>query len=268
MTHRPDLSVIIVSYNTRDLTIQTVGTLLKSTKKPLEIIVVDNASSDGSADALRAAFPEIRVFAETKNLGFGKANNLGAHHATAEILYFLNSDVIMNPTSVDPLYDYLIEHPKAGIIAPKLLLEDGKTMQQAAFGQEPTLMNLLLRQQQRHDSSHTDSQTHVVDWVTGAAFLMRRDLFLVVGGFDEALFMYYEDIDLCHRVRDAGYSIIWNPSATLVHLGGKSSISTWRRKRLYYASQIYYMKKHYGSLIATILWCARLPLVVYYRLKG
>lgn len=267
MNTQPDISVVIVSYNTRDLTIQTIETLLASTRHSLEVIVVDNASSDDSVQAIEATFPHVRVFAQTTNLGFGKANNLGAAHASAEIVYFLNSDVIMNNLSVDPLYDFLTAHPKAGIVAPKLLLEDGKTSQSAAFGPEPTLVNLLLRQQQRLDLSPSEVAKKV-DWVTGAAFMMRRDLFSQLQGFDDAIFMYYEDIDLCHRVRDAGYSVTWLPSAHLIHLGGKSSTSTWRRKRLYYASQVYYMKKHYGHVAAALLWCARLPLVLYYQLKG
>ncbi len=256
---KPDISVVIVSYNTKDLTLQTIQTLLDTTPLKLEIIVVDNNSTDGSADVIKTQFPDITVLAETKNHGFGGGNNLGAAQATTDLLAFINSDTIANATSLKPLVDYLKANPKCGIAAPKILLDDAATVQPFSFGAEPSVLSLLFREQQ---SLPATTEPLPVDWVTGAAFMIRRDLFEQLKGFDENIFMYFEDMDVCRRTRSAGYSVVLVPTATIVHLGGRSTASTRARKQRYYAAQTYYWQKHHGALSAVALRMLRLPLVL------
>ncbi len=268
----PDLSIIIVSYNTCDITLQTIKSIVRSTpqtKLSYEIIVVDNNSSDDSVASIRRHFPDVKVLDQTKNLGFGKANNLGVKAATGEYVALINSDCIINDTSLIPLVDYLKQNPKCGLVAPKLLLEDNQTPQSAAVGAEPTLLTLVTRNQSKYDDVLTSQSTPFhPDWVTGAAMVLPKKVYETIGGFDEAMFMYYEDVDLCRRVKEAGYDITWIPEATLVHLGGKSSPSTWGRKKRYYQAQLYYFRKHHGLGMAVLVWIIRLPFVIRYRFFG
>lgn len=259
---KPDISVIIVSYNTKELTLQTIQTLLDTSPLTLEIIVVDNNSSDGSADAVKKQFPNTFVFAATKNHGFGGGNNLGATHATADYLAFINSDTIANASSLSPLVSYLTAHPKCGIAAPLILLDDAKTVQLFSYGDEPSLASLILRAQHTSNSITPETDPQPVDWVTGAAFAMRRDLFTQLNGFDENIFMYFEDMDLCRRTRESGYSVTLVPQATIIHLGGKSAASTRAKKQRYYAAQTYYWQKHHGWGSTLLLRILRLPLIL------
>lgn len=230
-----NVAAIIVNYMTPELTIGAVRSCLEEPGVG-EVIVVDNASADGSAAAIKSAIPDgrLRVIESPDNGGFGRANNLGVRESNCEYVFLLNSDAYALPGAVGRLVARLESDPTIGIAGPEVLLRDGTTPQPLNFGPFPTLRTLLIRDQTVRDSQSPD-------WISGVAMLARRDLMLDLGGFDDRYFMYFEDVDLCRRVRAAGKKIVRVPEAKIVHLGGQSLSSEYKRKKLYYASQDRYL---------------------------
>ncbi len=241
----PIFSIIIVSYNTKQL----LSELLKSifthcNSSHYEVIVVDNDSDDGSVAMLNSEFRDrIRLLENNKNLGFGAANNQGANVDKGEYLFFLNSDTRFKNDIFKDLADYLDSHRKVGIIAPRLV-DNNKNNQPYAFGRFPTTMSAILDKLKSAPAYPVKPQTE--DWVSGAAMIIRKNLFEKINGFDEGYFMYFEDIDLCRRVKASGYSIVVYPQAVIMHWGGKSIGKFRQRKLYYYRSQNYYFKKYQG----------------------
>ena len=244
-TDPPVLSVIIVSYNTRQMTLDCLRALYHDLgATPTEVWVVDNASSDGSAEAIREAFPLVRLIENPRNAGFGAANNLALRQATGEFLLLLNSDAFVHPGAVSALSEFLRDHPRVGAAGPRLLNRDG-TVQQSCYPYPSPgrawLENLGMAglRPQDHEAS--------VDWVIGASLLVRRDAYRQVGGFDEAFFMYQEETDWQYRMRDVGWGIGLVPSAVVTHLGGASGASESARINAHFFDSLdYYTRKHYG----------------------
>ncbi len=255
----PLVSVVVVSYNTRAMTLDCLDALYCSLgDMPAEVWVVDNASRDGSVEAVRDAFPQTHVLANTDNKGFGAANNQALRQACGEFLMLLNTDAFVQPDTVERLVAYLRQHPRAALVGPRLLNGDGSVQQSCYRYPSPPrawLENLgasaLLARHPRWGDykrwPHDTAQN--VDWVIGACLLLRRAAYDEVGGFDEAFFMYAEETDWQRRFRDKGWDIAFTPSATVTHLGGASGASESARVNAHFFDSLdLYTHKHHGLL--------------------
>src|SRR5262245_10344437 len=229
------ISVIIVSWNARGYLEGCLTSLYQTASAVLhEVIVVDNASSDGSPEMVKEKFPQVNLIQAGSNLGFARANNLGIKHATGSMLALINSDVVVHPECLQRLAACIAEEPKIGLIAPKVFGRDG--LIQLNCGQLPTVWNTACRllgldrvlgrwslfsgfQMRNLDYSRRQE----VGVLNGCFWLARRSAVDQVGGLDERFFFYAEDIDWCKRFRDAGWKIVLEPAATAIHFGGGSS---------------------------------------------
>jgi GT2 family glycosyltransferase len=230
------------------------------------MVIVDNGSTDGSVEYLSLQFPSLKIISLKSNQGFGYANNVGAKEASGEHFLFLNNDTTITSDFITPLVRILENIPDAGIVGPKLLNNDGSF--QLSFGDFPSLMNewKTRRLQLKHlipknvinDGNNLGVK---VDWVSGAALMIRRSLFEKIGGFDENFFMYFEDSDLCFRAKKAGFSIYWFSDACLIHHKGKSYTSENKKvSEEYRKSQLHYYKIHRS-------WCEKEILKLYLIIK-
>jgi GT2 family glycosyltransferase len=234
---RPDLSVIIVNYNTRQLLADCLDSLLAADApaEGLEIIVVDNASTDGSTEMVQADYPAVRLVANQENHGFATANNQGTAVAHGRYLLFLNSDTRLESRAlVEPLA-YLEAHPQVGAITVRLLYPTGERDPDNHRG-FPTPWNALCHfsglsrlfpnspRFNGYFQGFADfEQTHTVPVIAGSFMMMPRALFDELGGWDETYFFYGEDIDFCYRINQAGYEIVYYPHVTVLHYKGASS---------------------------------------------
>lgn len=231
---RPDVSVVVVSWNTRQLLLDCLASLHSATHgATLQLIVVDNASHDGSADAVAAAFPDAVVVRNPANLGFAAANNRGFAVATGRYLCLVNSDVVAREGVLDAMVTHLDAHPGVGILAPRTLTGDGRVRQNCR--RFPTLANAAgdalwlrrlpppLRIEGRTLAPETYAVTHDAEVLSGCFLMVRREAFDEVGPLDEDFFFYAEDTDWCRRFHDAGWGIVYLAAAEAVHFGGGSS---------------------------------------------
>ena len=263
----PDLAVVIVSWNTADLLRACLRSLLASSGTcRLEVIVVDNASRDGSPAMVRREFPQVSLIENAANQGFAKANNQGITASQAGFVMLLNSDTEVPPGALDALLNFMAIHPEAGACGPSLV-RPGGSPQPYAFGGDPTLAYLLARGLNRalfrrylHDWATTVTQP--VDWVSGACLLARRAAIQQAGLLDENLFMYFEDNDWCLRLRQAGWKIYLYPPVKVVHLGGQSFANNPAARDAYAHSLRYFYGKHYAP---PAQWLLRLLLPLYRR---
>lgn len=231
-----ELTVIIVSYNTRDLTLKAIETLLSNAGNvAMRIVVWDNASHDGSADAVAARFPEMELVRSEENVGFAKANNAIAASATTEWLLLLNPDTETHPNAVENILNFGKSHPKAGIVGGRTVFPDGSlniascwnTMSVwslfcSATGLAKILSNTQLFNPEGIGGWKRDSIRHV-DVVVGCFLLIRTELWRQLGGFSPRYFMYGEEHDLCLRAKRLGYRPMITPDAQIMHLVGASS---------------------------------------------
>jgi len=260
------LSIIIVSYNTKELLRDCLKSIFQNQGSvDLEIIVVDNASVDGSVKFVRENFPQVQLIASKDNLGFGKANNKGAKIAKSDILLFLNPDTIIEENIFSKLIDIFFKDKNIGIISPKLVLPD-HSQQLWAYGEEDKFYDLIkskIFSKPKIITKSVFANQMEVGWVSGAALSIRKDVFRKVKGFDENFFMYFEDRDLCYRVKDLGYKVMVNNAIKVIHFGGKTPIFNRDRKRIYYQAQNYYWRKHYGLWNSLVMRFIRWPYKFY-----
>lgn len=232
----PDLSVIFVSYNSRAL----LDTCLRALPGALggrsfDVVVADNASSDGSADMVEDAWPQVRLVRMSANVGFARAVNRAHAGASGRHVLLLNPDTMPEPGSLGVLVGFLDAHARAGVVAPQLLNSDGSdqgtarafpTPVAAFFGRRSLLTRLFPanRWSRRYliGRQRAGSSPFEVDWVSGACLMMPRAVADLVGGLDEGFFMHWEDADLCHRIKDAGYQVWCEPGARVTHHEGGS----------------------------------------------
>ncbi len=232
---RPDLSVCIVNWNTRDDLEEAIASVLGSDPglNP-EVIVLDNASQDGSAEMVREGFPEVTLIEGEANLGFAKGYNRAAQRASGRHLLMLNPDTVVRPGALRRLVDFLDSQPEAAAAGPRLLNSDGTVQFScrrfprpiAAILRNTAIGRLVPRNRFTRDYLMADwdhGAVREVDWVSGAAICIRRQAWEKVGGFDEGFFMYAEDIDWCLRARRAAWKIYYCPEAVIVHRVGRSS---------------------------------------------
>jgi GT2 family glycosyltransferase len=225
--HAVEVSVVIVNYNTADLLEDCLESLFRLTKGvSYEAIVVDNASSDGSAARVRGRFPQVRLIESGENLGFGRANNLGAAAARGEYLFFLNSDTVLENDATSMLRDYVEAHPgSTGVVGA--YLRNGAGLESNCYGIFPSYGSYLASRllgfmDQSRIEGTTEETERRVDAVTGADMFMRASLFRKLGGFDPRFFMYFEETELQRRVRRLGLARVIVPGPRIVHREGGS----------------------------------------------
>jgi len=207
-------SVIIVAYNSGHFLDECIASI-RRTEPEVEIVVVDSASTDGAVDRVAADFSSVRVVRSKKNLGFGEGSNLGAERARGKYLAFLNPDTVVAPGWLNPLVGALRDRPATGLTTSKVLQMDEPDIV-SACGLELHCSGLALaRGHGRHRDAFVDSEK--VAAISGAAFAIRKDVFLALGGFDGDFFLYMEDIDISLRARVAGYSLLCVPSSVVYH---------------------------------------------------
>lgn len=270
-----DVSIIVVSYNTREMTLACLRSVFDQTRETsFELIVVDNSSTDGSADAIDSEFTgRIRFVRSRENMGFARANNEAARLASSEFLLLLNPDTVVLRGAIDRLIEFAHRRPAAGIWGGRTLFADGSLNPTSCWARQ-TLWSVLCRATGLSGVFKNSSlfnpealggwlrdSEREVDIVTGCFFLVRRDLWERLGGFDPAFFMYGEEADLCLRARALGARPRVTPNAEIVHYGGASeSVKADKLVRLLRAkSQL--MRRHWSPITAAIgvrllaLWC-------------
>lgn len=261
----PQLTVIIVNWNVRELLRTCLCSMLSELDASGEVVVVDNASSDGSAEMLRADFPQVRLIANADNVGFGAANNQALAMSEAAYVLFLNPDTDVRPGAIGRLLSFMEERPRVACAGPRLLNPDGSTQSSrrsfpgvaTAFVESTILQRWFggLKALARfYRGDQPDDQPQPVDWLVGACLLMRRSALDEVGFFDERFFMYSEEMDLCYRLRQAGWEVWYVPAAEVVHHeAASSSQDLFRRNVNFHESRYRFFRKHHGAAPALAL---------------
>ncbi|MFQ3610289.1 MAG: glycosyltransferase family 2 protein [Fimbriimonadales bacterium] len=263
---KPILTVQIVNWNAREHLRQALRSILDTPPQvPYEIIVLDNASHDGSVQMIEKEFPEVRLLVSEENLGFSRGHNLIAQGAQGDYLFLLNPDTIVLPGALDLMVEYAERHPDVGIIGPKILNPDGSLQYSCRRFPNPTaalfrntpLGKLFPNNRYTRDYLMTDwdhNSEREVDWVSGAALFIRRALYEQLGGFDEQFFMYCEDTDLCYRSWQVGWKVVYYPEAKIVHAIGRSTdLIANRMIRVFHISMYRFYKKHYARTTPLLL---------------
>jgi N-acetylglucosaminyl-diphospho-decaprenol L-rhamnosyltransferase len=249
------ISIILVNYNGVQHLRKCIQSLVDNTRNvAYEIILVDNASTDGSKELVQTEFPSVSVIESSVNLGFSTGNNLGAKYAKGSKFLFLNTDTYLLEDSVSVLAKFLDDNSDIGIVGPRLVFDDGSF--QLSSGRLPNVgvefLDKIRYAADRHwhwmFASINDTKASVtkeVGWVTGACLMIRREAFEKVNGFDERMFMYFEDKDLCKRVWDNGWKVNYLPQTSVTHLlGGSSAGKSVDVSKYYRESQLRYYHKH------------------------
>ena len=263
------LSIIVLSYNTQDLLRKCLSSIQVGLEdysqqfkvSNYEVVVVDNASSDGSVDMVNKEFPSIVLLRNSTNKGFAKAINQAAAVCRGEFILVSNSDVIYTPGSIARMVHYAMTHPTAGIVGPQLIYPNGSW--QRSYGEVPSVgvafRNLFFITSFQHairkimwPKIKIDSRPKRVGYVDGAAMLIRREVWDKVQGFDERFFFYAEDADICYRVRRLGFDVVFLPYAQVIHLrgGGSSNIEPSKLMCLKLESDYKLVEKYWGSRYA------------------
>lgn len=254
-----DLSIIIVNYNTCQVTLNALKSVYASKLSySYEVILIDNHSTDTSVTTIKDAYPHIPLFDNQANVGFAKANNQGMKIARGRYVLLLNSDTLLESDTLQTMIQFMDEHPKAGASGCKLVLTDG-TLDKACKRGFPTpsaafyyitrLSKLFPNNPKfnQYQLGHLDdNEHHLVDSLVGAFMLVRRETIDQVGLLDENFFMYGEDVDWCYRIKEAGWEIHYYPKTKITHLKGASS----RRKPMkiiyeFYRAMYLFHHKHY-----------------------
>jgi GT2 family glycosyltransferase len=252
------MAVAIVNHNTRDHLRACLESLRP--EAPAEVVVVDNASDDGSAAMVQAEFPEVWLLANDANRGYGAAANQALGLCEAPAVLLLNSDTRLRPGALAALAGYMAEHPEVAVAGPRLVNPDGSLQPSTypaptplhVFLEESTLGRLVGRLpplRERYLRTWSHSRPRAVPWLLGAALALRRDAFRASGGFDPSFFMYLEEVDLCARLRAAGWQVHFVPAAEIVHTGGASTRQYRRQMAVqYFSSLAHFYRRHYSRL--------------------
>lgn len=266
-----DLSVIIVNWNVRDLLARCLDSLraeakhveghilsLAASSYTFEVIVVDNASSDGSVDMVQGVYPWVRLLANEANRGFTQANNQGLALARGRYLLLLNPDTEVRPGALRTMLQWMDGHHRTGALGPRVLYPDGSV--QPTRRRFPTLATAFLEStflhqwfprnpiaRRYHMVDQSDEEEQAVDWVVGACLLLRGQAVREVGPLDEGFFMYSEELDYCARLRDAGWEVVYLPTAEVVHYEGRSSEQVPVARQYHFdVSKVRFYRKHHG----------------------
>jgi GT2 family glycosyltransferase len=263
---QPKLSIIIVSYNTKELLRECLFSLFDSLKNfNFETIVVDNDSKDGSAEEVQNRFPKVKLIRNQKNEGFAVANNQALRLMRGKYAVLLNPDTLIVDSSLTKMVKFLEEHKRVGILGCKIVNPDGSS--QASAFPLPTLKDLLLsgfaagwifwgRCIQRYSSRYYVSQKLPVKvgWVSGACLMVRKRIIDEIGLLDENFFLFSEDVDWCIRANRKGWAVVFYPEAIIIHYGGQSAQKNLALKiSSFYQKRFYFGKKHFGRFALLIL---------------
>ncbi|WP_100528484.1 glycosyltransferase family 2 protein [Paenibacillus sp. GM1FR] len=271
-TYLLDVSIIIVNFNTRQLTLDCLASVYASqTSYQYEVIVIDNASHDGSVEAIREVYPDVQLIANQNNTGFAVANNQGMEVAKGRYILLLNSDTVVQPDTLHTMIYFMDRHPEMGASGCKVILPDGSLDKACkrgfptpsasfyyAFGISRLFPDRPKFNQYQLGHLSPDDE-YPVDCLVGAFMLVRRETIDQVGGLDETFFMYGEDIDWCYRIKEAGWGIFYYPRTYIVHYKGGSA----RRKPLkityeFHRAMWVFHRKHYAKkyniLTNTAVW--------------
>lgn len=270
----PELSVVIVTYNSAE-TIEACLESIAIGGAEAEIVVVDNASADGTAALVAKRFPDVHLIANRSNLGFGRGVNLGWRETNAPFALLLNPDTVVRPGATRALLEFARAHPRAALVGPRILNADG-SLQHSCF-RFPSLrmvvtgfFGLVPLDDPRNGRYRVEEyeRPHPVEHLLGACLLVRRAAADEVGLMDESFYMYFEETDLCYRTRAAGWENWYTPSTTVVHQGAHStSREPERMSAAFYRSQARFYRKHYDprrllafkalSVLGVGYWTAR-----------
>lgn len=258
----PKLTIVIVNYNTKDLLLACLASIKKTTsnfKNPTtEIILVDNASTDGSVGTVRKRYKDIRILRNKENLGFAKAVNQGTKVARGDFIFLLNPDTVVRRGAVKKLLEFGQKTPDTGVVGPRFLNPDGSV--QGSVYRQPTIFGAI---QKYFLGSETAFGKYApkaknpikVDAVVGGAMLIPRSTIKKIGFLDERFFMYLEDLDYCRRIKRAGLAVYYLPDAKIVHEHGAAGrdIPQKTRNWLEVSSKLYHGAVKY-LLLTAILW--------------
>ena len=264
-----DVSILLTNWNVRDLLREAIRSVREHTRGvSYEVIVVDDASTDGSVEMLRNEFPDVKLIVNEKNVGFSKANNIGARLANGKYVFLLNTDTLMASNPIKTCFDFMESHADAGVCGCWLKGQDGKS--QVSFGDFPSFHQALVDAFFLNDlfphahfpkrGAYPDpsvTEPIEVDYVTGAAIMVRKNLVDQIGLFDELYRAYSEETDFCHRVRHVAHKkVYFLPAAEVIHLGGVSYRNVRKYQvQLMYSSYNKFLKKYHGSVYS---FCTRL----------
>ena len=266
-----DLSIIIVNFNTRDLTHQTIDSIINNTEEiDYEIIVVDNSTERNQQCTYNNKY--VKILLDVENHGFGHACNVGAKESKGKYLLFLNSDTLIHDNSLMMCVRYMNNDSKIGVLGARILLKDG-TLDHGCKRGFPT-PGAAFYYYAGFDKKYPDSKkygayrqtflkesdTNEVDSVSGAFLMISKTLFENINGFDESFFMYGEDLDLCYRVKEKGYKVVYYSDAVITHLKGQSGLHKSSKIVIFhfYNAMILFYNKHYKdkyNFIITIVVC-------------
>ncbi len=253
------LSILIVNWNTRQDLLQCLASIAANPPDcSFEVLVFDNASGDGSAEAVAALYPQVRLEASLENLGFARANNRVASIAQGQFWLLLNPDTIVHSGALGTLVNYLANNPHVAAIGPRLVNSDGSL--QPSIERLPTIFNewwrllhmdQLLPVSKYPQSTLTSHQPQRVEVLSGACLLLKREAVDADGVFDEEYFVYSEEIDLCDRLYHKGWELHWVPEAVITHLGGQSTRQVADRMFIeLYRNKVKFFRKRRGQISA------------------
>ena len=255
----PDVSVIIVSYNSEHLLPRTLAALQAGCGQLLvQVIVVDNASRDRSAELLKRDFPNVELIENATNLGFGRANNQAMSLARGRYVLLLNPDAFVSADTLSKIVRFMDDHPRSGVLGVKLVDENGH-LQPSAF-RFPTPWNLFLNASRLGSlfgrsslAMQDDDGAHPCDWVRGCFYLIRGEVIETSGLFDPRYFLYYEEVDHCHSLRGTAWEVTYYPGTAVTHMGGESAKrdggvldGSEQISALHTESELLYFRKHHG----------------------
>ena len=249
-----DVSVSIVNTNNRDLLLACLHSLQQSVARDVEVVVLDNASEDGSAEAVRDRFPDVRVIAQAHRAGFGANHNTVIRATTGRYVYVLNDDTTSDDWGFAGLTAYLDANPRVAALGPRIVYPDGRHQDSAWRFPTPFVAALgLLSVGKLGVKQSWGAEARRVDWVMGAALLLRRAALDEVGLFDEGFFLYSEEVDLCARLRGAGWDVHYLPEVTVVHHESQYSAGIpERRINEMWRSRHRYWRKHHSPTGARV----------------
>lgn len=256
----PLVSIMLVNWNTREMTLECLRSVFAQTRDiPFEVIVVDNGSHDGSAEAIAREFPQVVLMAESENHGFAKATNISVERARGQYVLLLNTDTVVLDRAIDRLVAFAQANPDARIWGGRTLFEDGSLNPDSVWGRitpwsvfclstglTSAFRKSALFSPESYGGWPRDTVRHV-DIVQGSFLLIERGFWRALGGFDLEFFMYCEEADLCARARAKGARPVMTPDATIIHYGGRSTKNFARRMIYIYGGRIGLIERHFSK---------------------
>lgn len=255
------ISIITVNYNSGTLLMKCLESIFaQECSQEIEVIIIDNKSTDKSIEGIETLFPQIKLIKNKKNTGYTKGNNVGIRQSEGKYVVLLNPDTVLMRNAVQQMSEFMDRTSDAGAIGPKLINTDGSlqlscrsfpSWRNALFSRYSLLTRLFPRNKYSVEYLYTDwphNEIKEVDWLSGACLMIRREVFEKIGLFDEAFFMYCEDVDICYRIKQAGWKNLYYPYAEVVHyIGcGKEKIPI-RLIVNHHISMYKFYRKHYSK---------------------